>query len=134
MFKEFKQFALRGNVVDMAVGIIIGTAFGGIVNSLVNDVLMPPLGMLIGMVDFSHLAITLHEKTGDFPAVTLKYGVFLNAIINFLIVTFSIFMLVRQMNRLLPPPAAPLATKECRFCCSNIPIKAVKCPQCISEL
>lgn len=129
MFKEFKEFAMRGNVVDMAVGIIIGAAFGGIVTSLVNDVLMPPIGMLTGGIDFSKLALSLQDE----PAVTIKYGVFINAVINFLIIAFSIFMLVRAMNRLKrkeeAAPAAP-TTKECPECLMTIPLKAKRCGHC----
>ncbi|NUM75849.1 large-conductance mechanosensitive channel protein MscL [candidate division KSB1 bacterium] len=129
MFKEFKEFAMRGNVVDMAVGIIIGAAFGGIVTSLVNDVLMPPIGMLTGGIDFSKLALSLQDE----PAVTIKYGVFINAVINFLIIAFAIFMLVRAMNRLKrkeeAAPAAP-TTKECPECLMTIPLKAKRCGHC----
>ncbi|MCL4704275.1 large-conductance mechanosensitive channel protein MscL [bacterium] len=129
MFKEFKEFAMRGNVVDMAVGIIIGAAFGGIVTSLVNDVLMPPIGVLTGGIDFSKLALSLQDE----PAVTIKYGVFINAVINFLIIAFAIFMLVRAMNRLKrkeeAPPAAP-TTKECPECLMTIPLKAKRCGHC----
>ncbi|KAA0227784.1 large-conductance mechanosensitive channel protein MscL [candidate division KSB1 bacterium] len=129
MFKEFKEFAMRGNVVDMAVGIIIGAAFGGIVTSLVNDVLMPPIGVLTGGIDFSKLALSLQDE----PAVTIKYGVFINAVINFLIIAFAIFMLVRAMNRLKrkeeAAPAAP-TTKECPECLMTIPLKAKRCGHC----
>lgn len=129
MLKEFKEFAMRGNVVDMAVGIIIGAAFGGIVTSLVNDVIMPPIGVLTGGIDFSNLAISLQAD----PAVTIKYGVFINAVINFLIIAFAIFMLVRAMNRLKrkeeAAPAAP-TTKECPECLMTIPLKAKRCGHC----
>lgn len=129
MFKEFKEFAMRGNVVDMAVGIIIGAAFGGIVTSLVNDVLMPPIGMLTGGIDFSKLALSLQDD----PAVAIKYGVFINAVINFLIIAFAIFMVVRAMNRLKKKeeaaPAAP-TTKECPECLMTIPLKAKRCGHC----
>ena len=143
MLKEFKEFAMRGNVLDMAVGIIIGAAFGKIVSSFVSDVLMPPVGLLLGDVDFTNLFLTLSgqaaptldaaKKAG---AVTLNYGLFLNAIIDFLIVAFAIFLLIRQVNRLqkpAPAPAAP-ATKECPLCTSTIPLKATRCPQCTSDL
>ena len=137
MISEFKQFALRGNVVDMAVGIIIGGAFGKIVSSLVNDVIMPPIGLLLGNVDFTQLAITLRAKTAETEAVTIKYGVFINTILDFLIVAFAIFIVIKQMNRLKKKEEAPAAaptTKECPKCFSTIPIKAVRCPHCTSEL
>jgi len=149
MWNEFKKFAMRGNVVDIAVGIIIGIAFGAIVNSLVADVIMPPIGLILGKVDFTNLFVTLREGTTAGPyssleaaqkvsAVTINYGKFINTIINFLIVAFAVFMLVRGMNKLMakdkaPAPAAP-TTKECPFCFSTISIKAVKCPNCTSEL
>lgn len=148
MLREFKEFALRGNVLDMAVGIIIGAAFGTIVNSLVNDVLMPPIGLLLGRVDFSNLFIVLKEGaiTGpyaslkaarDAGAVTLNFGVFVNAIINFLIVGFAIFLLVKNVNRLVrkpPEPAPTPATKDCPFCCTSVPLKATRCPNCTSNI
>jgi large conductance mechanosensitive channel len=128
MLKEFQDFAVKGNAVDMAVGIIIGGAFGKIVTSLVNDVVMPPIGMLLGKVDFSNLAIALNEKTA------IKYGVFLNNILDFVIVAFCIFLVVKQMNRLkLGPPAEP-TTKSCPQCLSIIPIKATRCAHCTSTL
>jgi large conductance mechanosensitive channel len=135
VLKEFKEFAVRGNVVDMAVGIIIGSAFGKIVSSLVQDVIMPPIGLIMGNVDFSTLAITLRAKTETAEAITLKYGVFINTILDFTIVAFAIFMLIKQINRLKKeaPPAEP-ATKECPHCCSSIPVKAMRCPHCTSEL
>ena len=144
MLKEFREFAMRGNVLDMAVGIVLGASFGGIVTSLVNDVLMPPIGLLLGKVDFSNLFVTLRgphlasvaqAKTAG--AVTLNYGLFLNTLINFLIVAFAVFLLVRQVNRLMPKPApapAPPAMKDCKFCCSSIPLQATRCPHCTSEL
>jgi large conductance mechanosensitive channel len=144
MLKEFKEFAMRGNVLDMAVGIIIGGAFGGIVTSFVNDVLMPPIGLLLGRVDFSNLFLNLSGK--EFPSVeaakaagaaTLNYGIFFNTVINFLIVAFAIFLLIKQVNRLMPKkeeaPAAP-TTKECPRCLSQIPIKATRCGHCTSDL
>lgn len=135
MLREFKEFALRGNVVDMAVGIIIGGAFGKIVSSLVNDVVMPPLGLLVGNVDFSRLAIPLRAATEENEAVTLNYGMFINNVLNFLIIAFVIFMFVRQMNRLKrEQEPAPPSTKPCPFCASKIPLAAVRCPQCTSEL
>ncbi len=129
MLKEFKDFAVKGNAIDMAVGIIIGAAFGKIVSSLVNDVIMPPIGTLIGGMDFSSLAIQLNEETA------INYGVFINAVLDFVIVAFAIFLVVRWINRLkkAPPPADP-TTKDCPACCSTIPIKATRCPHCTSEL
>jgi large conductance mechanosensitive channel len=137
MLKEFKEFAVKGNVVDMAVGIIIGAAFGTIVNSLVKDIIMPPIGLLLGKVDFSNLGLTLKEATATAPAVTLNYGAFINTVISFLIVSFAVFLLIKGINKLkreeAAPPAAP-TTKDCPFCCSAIPIKATKCPHCTSGL
>lgn len=137
MLKEFKEFAMRGNVVDMAVGIIIGGAFGKIVSSFVKDVIMPPIGLLLGNVDFSNLAITLQEKTAEAEAVKIKYGVFINTVLDFIIVAFAIFIVIKQMNRLKrkeeAPPPVP-TTKECPKCFSTIPIKATRCPNCTSEL
>jgi large conductance mechanosensitive channel len=142
MLKEFKEFAMRGNVLDMAVGIIIGAAFGAIVTSFVADILMPPVGRLLGHVDFSNLFINLTET--HYPtiaaakaagAATLNYGIFLNTVINFLIVAFAVFLLVRQVNRLAPKPApAPPSTRECPYCLSAIPMKATKCMNCTSEV
>ncbi len=149
MLKEFKEFAVRGNVVDMAVGIIIGAAFGTIVNSLVADILMPPIGLLLGNIDFSNLFIVLREGSkaaGPYAslaaakaagAVTINYGFFINTIISFLIVAFAVFLLVRNINRLKRQEQAPSpvpATKDCPFCVSTIPIKATRCPHCTSEL
>jgi large conductance mechanosensitive channel len=148
MLKEFKEFAMRGNVVDMAVGIIIGAAFGTIIGTLVSDVLMPPIGLLLGNVDFSNLFIVLKEGKIAGPyatvaaakgagAVTLNYGLFLNTVVNFLIVAFAIFFLIRGMNALKKKEAAPAVaptTKECPHCMSTIPIKATKCGYCTSEL
>jgi large conductance mechanosensitive channel len=144
MVKEFKEYIMRGNVMDMAVGIIIGAAFGKIVSSFVSDVLMPPLGLLLGKVDFSNLFITLSgqtfatlEEAKKAGAVTLRYGLFFNTVIDFLIVALAIFMVIRQINRLKsqpePVPVVP-TTKECPFCLSVIPIKASRCPHCTSEL
>jgi large conductance mechanosensitive channel len=148
MLKEFKEFALRGNVVDMAVGIIIGAAFGTIVKSLVDDIIMPPIGMLLGNVDFANLLILLKAGSPAGPyasladaktagAVTINYGVFINAIISFLIVAFVVFLLIRSMNRMKKeeeaPPAEP-TTKECPYCLSTVPIKASRCAYCTSEL
>jgi len=148
MFKEFREFALRGSVMDMAVGIIIGAAFGAIVSSLVSDVLMPPIGMLLGRVDFSNLyaVIASGKVAGPYAslaaaqqagAVTLNYGLFINKIISFLIVAFSLFLIIRSMNQMKKKEAAAPAeptTKECPFCFTMIPIKAVRCPHCTSEL
>ncbi|MGI6638323.1 MAG: large-conductance mechanosensitive channel protein MscL [Desulfobulbus sp.] len=135
MLKEFKEFAMRGNVVDMAVGIIIGAAFGKIVTSLVNDVMMPPIGLLLGNVDFSNLALTLKEKSAEAEAVTLNYGMFVNTVLDFLIVAFAIFMIIKQINRLKKQEPAPEAsTKDCPRCFSSIPIQATRCPHCTSEL
>ena len=150
MLKEFREFAMRGNVVDMAVGIIIGAAFGSIVQSLVNDLLMPPIGLLLGRIDFSNLFLTLKEgaaAAGPYAslaeakkaaAVTMNYGLFLNTVINFLIVAFAVFLLIRSINQLkrqqeAASPSGP-ATKECPYCLSTIPIKAVRCGHCTSEL
>jgi large conductance mechanosensitive channel len=131
MFKEFKEFAMRGSVMDMAVGIIIGGAFGTIVSSLVADVLMPPIGMLLGKVDFSSLAIHLSGT------VAIGYGKFINAVISFLIVAFSLFLVIRAMNKMkkkAEAPAAAPATKECPYCATAVPVKAVRCPHCTSDL
>jgi large conductance mechanosensitive channel len=148
MLKEFKEFAMRGNVVDMAVGIIIGAAFGTIVKSLVADVIMPPIGLLLGNVDFANLFVVLKEgaTAGPYPsladaqeagAVTVNYGVFFNTIISFLIVAFCVFLLIRSLNKLKreeeAPPAEP-TTKECPHCLSTVPIKATRCAHCTSEL
>jgi large conductance mechanosensitive channel len=137
MLKEFKEFAMRGNVADMAVGIIIGAAFGKIVSSLVSDVIMPPIGLLLGNLDFSQLAITLKEKTVAAEAVTIKYGVFINTVLDFVIVAFAIFIVIKQMNHFKKKEEAPVVevtTKECPKCFTAIPIKATRCPNCTSEL
>src|SRR5262245_3814116 len=140
MLKEFKEFAMRGNVLDLAIGVIIGAAFGAVVNSLVNDIIMPPIGKIVGGLDFKDLFFPLGETTArsldevkkaGVPAIA--YGSFLNVVINFLIVSFAIFLLVRQVNRFRGPgPAA--TTKDCRFCGMGIPIKATRCPHCTSDL
>lgn len=129
MLKEFKEFAVKGNAIDMAVGLVIGAAFGKIVTSLVNDIIMPPIGLLLGKVDFSSLAIHLNDKTA------IKYGMFINNLLDFVIVAFAIFLVIKQINRLkkAPPPAEP-STKDCPKCCSSIPIKASRCPHCTSDL
>ena len=145
MMKEFKEFAMRGNVVDMAVGIIIGAAFGTIIGTLVSDVLMPPIGLILGNVDFSNLFLVLKEGKTAGPyatvaaakaagAVTLNYGLFVNTIVNFLIVAFAIFFLIRGMNALKKKEAAQPTTKECPHCLSTIPVKATRCGHCTSEL
>jgi len=132
MWKEFKEFAMRGNVVDMAVGIIIGASFGKIITSLVNDIMMPPIGFLLGKVDFSSLAITLHQKTADYPAVVISYGSFINTLINFIIVAFAMFIVIKQVNKVTRPKQP--TKKDCPFCCSNIPVQAKRCPDCTSDL
>lgn len=144
MAEEFKAFVMRGNVIDMAVGVIIGGAFGKIVASMVTDIIMPPIGLLLGKVDFSSLFINMSGKIyGSLAeaqaagAPTLNYGLFLNNVINFLIVAFVIFIMIKQINKLQKPakpgsPAAP-TTKECPFCCSTVAIKAVRCPNCTSQ-
>jgi len=143
MLDEFKKFALRGNVIDLAVGIIIGVAFNGIVNSLVNDIIMPPIGVILGKVDFSNLFINL---TGTvYPSVTaakaagaatINYGLFINSLINFVIVAFALFLLIRQVNALTKPKEVPAApkTKNCPYCLTAVPIKATRCPACTSDL
>jgi large conductance mechanosensitive channel len=137
MVKEFKEFAMRGNVVDMAVGIILGGAFGKIVTSFVGDVIMPPIGLLLGNVDFSNLVVILREKTASAEAVTINYGLFVNTLLDFVIVAFSIFMVIKQMNRLKKADVAPVVevtTKDCPKCLSTIPLKASRCPHCTSEI
>ena len=141
MLKEFKEFAMRGNVVDMAVGIIIGAAFGKIVTSAVSDIIMPPIGLLLGGINFNDLFVSLDRKPYASLAVakaagapTINYGAFVNTILDFVIVAFVIFMLVKQMNRLMPPAPAAVTTKDCTFCASSIPIKATRCPHCTSQL
>jgi len=144
MFKEFKEFAMRGSVVDLAVGVIIGASFGTIVKSLVDDILMPPIGLLIGGLDFSNLFISLSgaqypslAAAKEAGAPTINYGLFLNNVLNFLIVAFAVFLLVRQINRLkretpVPPPAP--TEKPCPYCISTIPLAATRCPHCTAEL
>jgi large conductance mechanosensitive channel len=143
MWKQFRQFAARGNVIDLAVGVIMGVAFGKVVTSLVNDIVMPPIGMIVGRVDFRSLFVTLNgqhyaaladaQKAG---APTINYGLFLNTILEFLIVAFVVFLLVRQINRLAPPaPAAPVdPDRECPYCASKILVRARRCPFCTSDL
>jgi len=132
MLKEFRDFAMKGNVIDMAVGIVIGVAFGKIVSSLVADIIMPPIGLLMGNVDFSSLAYTLKAATDSSPAVTIKYGLFINTIIDFVIVTFVIFLIIKQLNRLKKP--APATSRDCPYCLMSVPLKATRCGHCTSEL
>jgi len=146
MLKEFKEFAMRGNVLDMAVGIIIGGAFGKIISSLVSDVLLPPLGLVMGKLDFGSLFINLSGKPYESlaaakaaGAATINYGIFLNSIIDFVLVAFAVFLLIRQVNKLKriaekPAPAGAPTTRDCPFCLSTVPIKATRCPHCTSEL
>jgi large conductance mechanosensitive channel len=144
MLKEFKEFALKGNVLDMAIGIIIGVAFGRIVSSVVSDIIMPPIGLLLGKVDFSNLFVNLSggayssvAEAKAAGAATINYGLFINAVIDFVIVAFAIFLLVKQVNRLkrqpAPAPATP-TTEECPYCLYAIPINAKRCPFCTSDL
>jgi large conductance mechanosensitive channel len=142
MLKEFKAFAMRGNVVDLAIGIIIGASFGKIITSLVSDVLMPPIGLILGKVDFAGLFLNLSGKSyGSLAAAkaagaaTINYGLFLNTVVDFLIVALVIFLLVRQINRWnKPAPAAAPTTKDCNYCATAIPLQATRCPNCTSEL
>jgi large conductance mechanosensitive channel len=145
MLKEFKEFIMRGNVIDMAVGIIIGAAFGTIIKSLVDDVIMPPIGLLLGNIDFSNLFAVLKagKIAGPYEtlalakaagAVTINYGFFINTIITFIIVAFCVFMLIKNVNRFRKEAPAEVTTKECPYCISTIPIKAQRCPQCTSEI
>ena len=146
MLKEFKEFIMRGNVIDMAVGIIIGVAFGAIVSSLVKDIIMPPIGLLLGDVDFANLFAVIKDggiTPGPYDtlalaqaggAVTINYGLFINYVITFLIVAFVVFMMIRQINRMRRAPAAAPTTKECPYCLSAIAIKATRCPNCTSDL
>jgi large conductance mechanosensitive channel len=137
LVKEFKSFAMRGNVVDMAVGIIIGAAFGKIISSLVSDILMPPIGMLIGGMDFSSLGVTIKAATPENVAVVIKYGMFINILIDFIIVAFAMFMIIQAMNRLVKKPEAAPAnptTKECPECLMVIPINAKRCGHCTAGL
>ena len=139
MFKEFRDFAARGNVIDLAVGVIIGAAFGKVVTSVVNDLIMPPIGMALGRVDFSNLFVALNGGTyaslaeaRAAGAPTLNYGVFLNTCIEFVIVAFAVFLLVKQVNRLKGPPV--IDTRDCPFCLSKIAVKATRCPACTSAV
>jgi len=130
MLREFRDFAVKGNAIDMAVGIVIGTAFTGIVNSLVKDIIMPPLGWVVHNLDFSNLQLTLNKATA------IRYGAFFNAVVNFLIVAFAVFLVIQQVNRFTRKKVEPPAptTKECPYCASTIALKAVRCPQCTSEI
>ena len=141
MYKEFKEFIMRGNVIDLAVGLVIGVAFGKIVTSFVEDILMPPIGLAVGGVDFSNLFINLSGK--DYPSIaaakaagaaTLNYGIFFNNVLNFLIIAFAIFMLIKQINRMQKPAVAAPTTKDCPYCLSTVPLRAIKCAHCASEL
>ena len=148
VLKEFREFAMRGNVIDLAVGVVIGGAFGTIVKSLVDDVIMPPIGLLVGNVDFANLFFVLKEGAKAAPyasvaaakeagAVTLNIGLFINALVSFTIIAFAIFMLIKALNKLQrPAPAASVevTTKECGYCLSSIPLKATRCPHCTSQL
>jgi len=142
MLKEFKTFIMRGNVMDLAIAVIIGTAFGAIINSLVKDIIMPPIGLALGKVDFANLFVALDgntyeslTKAQELGAPTLNYGLFINTIINFLIVGFVIFLIVKAINKMQKPaPAAAVTTKECVFCATEIPLAAKRCPHCTSEL
>ena len=146
MLKEFRDFAMRGNVIDLAIGVIIGASFGAIINSLVKDILMPPLGVLLGKVDFANLFLVLQAGIPAEPyatladaqaagAVTMNYGLFINGIVSFVIVAFAIFLLIRTLNRLQKPAsAADPTTKECPYCFTTISIKARRCPNCTSQL
>ncbi len=141
MLKEFKKFAMRGNVIDLAVGIIIGASFGKIVSSFVNDILMPLMGVLLGKIDFSNLFINLSGRNYSTiaaakaaGAATLNYGLFINAVVDFVIIAFAIFLLIKQINKLSPKAKEPVLQKECPYCLSMININAQKCPHCTSEL
>ena len=141
MLKEFKEFALRGNVIDMAVGVILGAAFGKVVSSLVQDVLMPPIGLLAGNVNFAEHFLTLSsghyanlEEARKAGAATLNYGIFLNQVVDFLLVGFAVFLLVRQVNRFTPKPAASPSTRPCPHCLMEVPLKAARCGHCTSML
>ena len=142
MFKEFKEFIARGNVIDLAVGIIIGAAFGKIITSLVNDIVMPPIGLLLGGVDFQNLFINLSDRNFDkladakaAAAPTINYGVFINTILEFLIVAFVVFLVVKSINRMhRQPEELPPTVKACPFCISSIPVQATRCPSCTSQL
>lgn len=140
MLEEFKKFALKGNVLDLAVAVVIGAAFGKIVSSFVADIITPPIGKLLGNIDFSSLFLNLSStpvrsvaeaKAAGVPVIA--YGLFLNAIFDFLIIAFALFLVVRQINRMMPAPPPPVTTKECPHCCTQIPVKATRCPNCTSN-
>jgi len=141
MLKEFKEFAMRGSLLDLAIGIVLGAAFGRIITSFVNDILMPPIGLLLGGQDFASLFISL--RGGPYPSVaaakaagapTINYGIFFNTVIDFVIVAFVLFLVVRQVNRMRREPEATSTTKPCPYCVSTIPLGAVRCPYCTSEI
>lgn len=141
MLKEFKKFAMKGNVMDLAIGVVIGGAFGKIVTSLVNDIIMPLVGMLVGKVDFSNLFISLNgerytslAEAKAAGAATLNYGIFINNIIDFLIISFSIFLVIRQANRFKKPEDTSITTKKCPYCITEIPLEATRCPHCTSKI
>ena len=141
MFKEFRTFIMRGNVMDLAIAVIIGTAFGAIINSLVKDIIMPPIGLALGKVDFASLFVSLDgntyeslAKAQELSAPTLNYGLFINTIINFLIVGFVIFLIVKAINKMQKPVPVAVTTKVCVFCATEIPLAAKRCPHCTSEL
>jgi len=141
MFKEFRTFIMRGNVMDLAIAVIIGTAFGAIINSLVKDIIMPPIGLALGKVDFASLFVSLDgntyeslAKAQELGAPTLNYGLFINTIINFLIVGFVIFLIVKAINKMQKPVPVAVTTKVCVFCATEIPLAAKRCPHCTSEL
>lgn len=141
MLKEFKEFAMRGNVIDLAIGVVIGAAFGKIVTSLVDDILMPPLGLLLGNADFANLFVNLSDRpyeslaqAKEAGAPTINYGLFLNNVLSFLIIAFAVFLVVKQVNRFRRGEEPKPTTKECPYCFSSIPLQAVRCPQCTSDL
>jgi large conductance mechanosensitive channel len=141
MMREFREFIMKGNALDMAIGIVLGVAFGAIIGSLVADILLPPIGLLLGGLDFTNLFIRLAGPPAETlaaareaGAVTINYGVFLNKIIDFIIIGFVLFLIVRQMNRLRRPAPAPVTTKECPYCFTQVPLKATRCPACTSPL
>ena len=135
MLKEFKEFALKGNMIDMAVGIIIGAAFSKLVSSLVDDIIMPPLGMLMGKVDFSNFNLVLQKQTSEHPAINIKYGQFLNTALDFIILAAVVFFVIKQMNRLKrKEKKTEIKEKTCPKCFSDIKIQAIRCPMCTSEV
>jgi large conductance mechanosensitive channel len=141
VIKDFKEFAVRGNVIDLGIGVMIGTAFGKIVESLVSDIIMPPIGLVLGRVDFSNLYINLSgshflslQEAKDAGAATVNYGIFINNIFHFVIISFTAFMVVKQMNKMRKLPAEAMTVKECPFCFSSIPTRAIKCPQCTMDI